>query len=139
MSDGKKPELALEQRVNKLTADLAGALKQIEWMRTRGGFTDAKTHSMRATRIEERIEQVELKAEALLDVAAFSTTLMEDHLRDRHDCDVDRDSAIDATHWRKTRRRLRDLAEKLGLMNKRRDITQTRQSESRLRPQQVMA
>jgi len=137
LADEKKTPL--EQQVVKLTADLANACWQIKWMQTRGGFTDAKTHSVRATRIEERLERLEIQMQALLDVAAFNCALLEDHLRDRHDANLDRDDAIDVTNWRRMRRRLREMAEKLGLMAKRRSLTETRQSENRLRPAQVHA
>lgn len=133
MGEEKKPT-ALEQQVAKLTSELADAWQQIRWMQTRGGFTDAKMHSMRATRIEERLEKVELDADMLKDVAAHSSTLIEDHLKDRHDADVDRDNSIDVVHWRKIRRRMREWAEKRGLMDKRRDTASARGDENRLRP-----
>jgi hypothetical protein len=133
VSDERKNQDLAGQLV-RLTAEIGAANKQIEWMQTRGGFTDAKTHSMRATRLEERIDRLELQVKALLDVAAFNTKLLEDHLRDRHNVDLDRDDAIDADNWRKIRRRLRDLADKLGLTAKKRAVTEVRQSENQLRP-----
>jgi predicted membrane chloride channel (bestrophin family) len=139
MGEGKKPELSIEQQIAKLATELADAKRQIQRMQTLGGFTDAKSHSIRATRIEERLERVEMKVDALLDVAAFNSTMMEDHLGDRHGIDVNRDDAIDAISWRKIRRRLREMADKLGLTNKRNDLTTSRQDENRLRPQRQSA
>lgn len=133
MADKTAPAETAEQRFTKLTSDLADAWRQINRMQQCGGFTDAKTHSVRSTRIEQRLEFAETQIEALLDVSAHLVTLLEDHLRDRHDSDVDRDSAIDATSWRKIRRRLREMAEKLGLMDKNRAIKDVRRDENRLR------
>ena len=129
MSNDKKPELTLEQRVTKLTADLADALQQIQWMRTRGGFTDAKTHSMRSTRIEQRLELVEYDNAMLRDVITAYQEAWHDHLQDRHNSAIERDSAIDTTKWRQVRHRLKTWVEKRGLLVKRRDDT------SKLRPQ----
>lgn len=135
MADGKKPEpTADQQRLAKLERDLADARWQITNMQRLGGFTDAKTHSIRATRIEERLDLLELDGEMVKDALAFSSTAWEDHLKDRHDSDLDRDSAIDATSWRRMRRRMREWAEKRGLMTKRRDLTDTRRDENRQRP-----
>lgn len=135
----KKPDQTLEHRVNKLASDLVDAQRQISWMKGLGGFTDAISHSKRAARAEERIEVLETKVEALLDVAAHNVALMEDHIGDRHDVDLNRggDDALDAVNFRRMKNRLRVLAEKLGLLNKRRDLTETRRSENRLRPQQA--
>lgn len=132
MADDKRP--ALEQEVAKLTADLANAWTQIRWMQTRGGFTDAKTHSMRSARIEERLEKVELDGEMLKDVAGIHVTLLEDHLKDRHDADLDRENSIDVISFRKIRRRMRAWAESRGLIGKRDDLGSTRRDENRLRP-----
>ncbi len=61
MGEGKRPELSIEQQIAKLVTELADAKRQIQWMQTLGGFTDAKSHSIRATRLEERLERVEMK------------------------------------------------------------------------------
>lgn len=129
----KKP-LSVEQQFQSLRIDLAQMQQKITWMQTRGGFTDAKTHSMRAQRLEDRMDRLEIQMTAALDAIAFMTELLGEHLKDRHDANLDRDDDIDVASWRRIRRRLRDLAEKLGLMEKRRATTQVRQSENRLRP-----
>ena len=123
-----------QERIAKLEQQLRDAWVQIGHMQRMGGFADAKTLGTRCTRIETRLELVELDGEMLKDVAAHTSELVEDHLRDRHDSDLDRDSAIDATAWRKIRRRMRVWAEKRGLMTARRDVAGVRQSENRLRP-----
>ena len=92
--------------------------------------------------MRNEFELVEAKVEALLDLAAHNVALLEDHIGDRHDVDLNRcraggDDALDAVNFRRMKNRLRDLAEKLGLLNKRRDLTDARRSENRLRPQQV--
>jgi hypothetical protein len=102
-------------------------------MQRMGGFADSKAHSMRATRIEDRLEKLELTSTMLTDVAAFHVTLLDDHLKDRHDADLDRDNSIDVIQFRRIRRRMREWAEKMGLIGKRTDIRQARQSENRLR------
>jgi len=132
----KKPDPTLEHRVNRLASDLVEAQRKIHRMEMHGGFTDAKTHSMRAARIENRVDVVETKIDALLDVAAAHVALLEDHLQDRHDADLARDDTFDIINFRKIRKRLHVLAERLGL-NKRRDLTEARRSESRLRRQQA--
>lgn len=137
MTTEKKPDQTIEHRVNRLESDLTAAKRKIEWLETRGGFTDAKTHSMRASRIEDRVAVLETKAEALLDVAAAHVALLEDHLQDRHDADLVRDNAIDVVNFRGIRRRLHALAEKLGLLGRRRDVTEARRSENRTRPPEV--
>jgi hypothetical protein len=124
MGDEKKnPDLF--QQLNSLRSELAMANKKIQWMQTRGGFTDAKTHSMRATRIEGRLDTLEIQVAALLDVAAFNVSLLEDHLRDRHDASLKED-AIDVASWRRMRRRLTEMAEKLGLAARKRAVSEGR-------------
>lgn len=138
MADGKKPEpTGDQQRLAKLERDLTDARFQITAMQRMGGFTDAKQHSIRASNIEKRLELLELDGEMVKDVLAYNSEAWADHLRDRHDADLDRDSAIDATNWRRMRRRLREWAEKRGLMTKRRDVTGARTDENRLRPSTV--
>lgn len=117
MADDKK-DRDIEHKVNKLTSDMTKVAAQILVMQRMGGFADSKTHSVRSTRIEERVEKLEAKVETLLAVAAHLSTMMEDHLRDRHDCDLVRDDAVDVTSWRRIRQQLRQLAEKLGLQSK---------------------
>lgn len=119
--------------IGKLRQQLNEACRTITIMQRMGGFADSKTLSMRATRIEERLEKLELDDEMLKDVAAFNVTLLEDHLKDRHDADLDRDNAVDVVHFRRIRRRMREWAEKRGLIGKRTDIRSARQSENRLR------
>lgn len=134
-----KPNAALEQRVLQLERINEDLKFQIKWMQTRGGFTDAKTLSARCARIEGRLEYVEHQGEALCDVAAFQVGLLEDHLQDRHDADLNHDSAIDVVFFRRIRKRLHVWAEKAGLLKKRGDLRDVRMDEGRLRPRPVPA
>lgn len=132
MADAAKP--TDQDRIAKLEQLVHDARFQISAMQRMGGFADAKTLGTRCTRIEERLALTELDGDMLKDVAAHTSALFEDHLRDRHDSDLDRDSAIDATAWRKIRRRMREWADKRGLLTKRRDLSGARNDENRLRP-----
>ena len=123
-----------------LEAGLKRAWWEIERMQKMGGFTDAKTHSVRATRLEGRTEVLEVKAEAVLDVAAHLVALLEDHLQDRHFANMAHDDAIDVINFRKIRKRLHVMAEKLGLIGKRTDLRHVREDETnRLHPRRVTA
>jgi hypothetical protein len=121
MADDKKPQLSQEQRIVTLEAGLKNAVWQIEHMQKQGGFADSKTLSMRASRIEDRLELVELDGEMLKDVAAANSEAWHNHLFDRHGSLIDQDSSIDTTAWRKMRHRIKLWAEKRGLLTKRRD------------------
>jgi hypothetical protein len=99
----------------KLAADIADVQRQLTRMQQVGGFADSKTLSKRATRLEGRTEKLELQVETLLSVAGSLVTMMSDHLRDRHDSDLERDSAIDTTTWRSIRKALFDLTKKLRM------------------------
>lgn len=135
MADGKKDGPTIEQRLDALTRELDWAKKQIRSMQNAGGFADSAMLSKRSNRIEQRLEKVEFDTEMLKDVAARSQSLLEDHLRDRHDADLNRDDAIDVRNWRWIRNRMKEWAEKRGLMDKKRDLSSARSSENRLRPQ----
>lgn len=139
MAEDRKPAPTIDQRIAKLEQTIVDQARQIQWMQKLGGFTDSKTHSVRAARIEDRLELLEVKAEATLDVDAHLVELLEDHLKDRHDADLTRDNAIDVVNFRRIRKRLHMMAEKLGLLGKRRDLTTSRQDENRLRPRTVAA
>jgi hypothetical protein len=131
--DQKTATPDVHAEIAKLRNQLADMQRTITIMQRMGGFADSKAHSMRATRIEERVEKLELTSSMLTDVAAFHVTLLDDHLKDRHDADLDRDNSIDVIQFRRIRRRMREWAEKMGLIGKRTDIRQARQSENRLR------
>lgn len=103
-------------------------------MQRAGGFADSKFHSIRATRLEARLDVLELDNAMILDVAAHNVALLEDHLRDRHDANLDRGDAIDEISFRRIRKRMREWAEKRGLIGKRTDLRQARQDENRIRP-----
>lgn len=139
VTDQKKPPDQKQQlatalaEISRLRQQLKDVQHAVSIMQRMGGFADSKAHSMRATRIEDRIEKLELTSTMLTDVAAFHVTLLEDHLKDRHDADLDRDNSIDVIQFRRIRRRMREWAEKMGLIGKRTDIRQARQSENRLR------
>lgn len=134
---GDKPTDA--QRVAKLEQLVTDQARTILHMQRMGGFADAKTLGTRCTRIEERLALVELDGEMLKDVAAHTTNLIGAHLKDRHAIDVDRDEEADSKSWRHMRRRLREWAEKRGLMTRRRDVTDTRHDENRTRPRQAVS
>lgn len=137
MGEPKKAPTDAE-RIAKLESQLHLAMKLIERMEKMGGFTDAKTLGIRCTRIEERLALVELDGEMLKDCTAHVNEMMADHLGDRHGEDIDRGDSIDVRAWRRARRRLREWAEKRGLMTRRRDVTDTRRDENRARPREAM-
>ena len=123
-------------RIAKLEQLVADQARTIRWMQQQGGFTDAKTLGVRCTRIEKRLELLELDGEMFKDVIAEGQRFMEHHLKDRHDlaAGFDRDDSPDVIPWRRIRKRLREWAEKRGLMAARRDVVDTRNDEGRLRP-----
>jgi hypothetical protein len=129
-----KPKLTVEQRLEALEREKASLWFQVNWMQQRGGFTDAKTLSLRCGRIEDRLEHVEGQGEALLDVAAFNVVLLEDHLQDRHDADLSHDNSIDVVNFRRIRKRLHVWAEKVGLLKKKQDLREVRTDENRIHP-----
>lgn len=133
MSD-KKLALTPEQQIRILTGRVQDMQGQIDHMLRCGGYVDSKTLSMRCTRIEERLERLEPDGEMVKDVLAHQQTLLEEHLKDRHDADMVRDNDPDVVAWRKIRRRMRDWAEKTGLMKQRDASRSARLSENRLRP-----
>lgn len=124
-------EQALKE-IRQLRADLQKAQATIAGMLRTGGFADSKALSIRSTRIEERVERLELDAEMLKDVAAVTVDQMAAHL-DRHQA-PERDNTPDAIFIRKIRRRMHDWAEKRGLIGKRTDLRDSRNGENRLRP-----
>lgn len=133
MAEAKKTPTA-EERIAKLEQLVRDQAFQILQMQRMGGFADSKAFGIRCSRIEDRVQLLELDGEMLKDVVAHTNTLLGEHLRDRHDADIDRDDAPDVVPWRRIRRRLREWAEKRGLMTKRRDVSDTRKDEGRVRP-----
>lgn len=135
MADKGEPSLAdVLKEVASLRGQLTDMNRQITAMQRMGGFSDSKTVGVRCTRIEARVEALEIDGEMLKDVAGLHVTLLEDHLKDRHDADLDRDNAIDTISFRKIRRRMRLWAEKRGLIERRDDLGGARRDENRLRP-----
>lgn len=134
MADAAKP--TDQDRIAKLEQQLRDQQRQIEAMQRMGGFADAKTLGIRCTRIEERLAKTELDGSMLQDFVGLATDWMARHLRDRHDVS-EHDNGPDSIGVRKIRRRLAEWAEKAGLMTKRRDVTDSRQDENRLRPAKV--
>lgn len=130
----KAPELTFEQQLKTLSAKIADLGVQVTHMQRMGGFTDAKTLSMRSTRLEERVEKTEAAVELLKDVSAHLTTLVADHLKTRHSVNLVEDNSTDTISFRRILRRMREFAEKTGLAKKRADLRETRQGENRLRP-----
>lgn len=137
MGEPKKAPTESE-RIAKLEQQVRDLTFQVTQMQKIGGFADAKTLGVRCTRIEERLALVELDGEMLKDCTAHVNEMMADHLGDRHGEDVDRGDSIDVRAWRKVRRRLREWAEKRGLMTRRRDVSDTRREENRARPREAM-
>lgn len=128
---GDKPTDA--QRITKLEQLVADQARQILHMQRMGGFADAKTIGVRCSRIEDRLALVELDGKMLKDVAGLSADWMVKHLADRHQVN-EHDNGTDSILFRKIRRRMAEWAEKVGLMAKRRDVTDTRHDENRTRP-----
>lgn len=124
--------------IRALQAQLTEANRQILTMQKFGGFADSKTLGLRSTRIEERLEKVELDGVMLKDVAGLAADWLARHLFERHAIS-EHDNAPDSILARKVRRRLAEWAEKVGLMGKRRDVAGARNDENRLRPQQQAA
>ena len=112
---------------------------QVTHMQRMGGFADSKALSMRSTRLEERVEKLELDGDMLKDVAAGHITLLEEHLKDRHNANMERDNDFDVINWRKIRRRMREWAERRGMLGRKRDISATRRDENRLVPARSMS
>lgn len=133
MGDERKNQDTAAQLM-RLQSEIGAINTQIKWMQTRGGFTDAKTHSVRAQRAEDRLDKLEIQLSAALDVIAFMTELLGEHLKDRHNANLDRDDDIDVSRWRRIRQRLREMADKLGLTAKKRALHEVRRSENRLQP-----
>lgn len=130
----KKP-LTAEERIAKLEQQVRDQAYQILQMQRVGGFADSRTIGIRCANIEKRLDLVELDGEMVKDCLAHQVTYTEHHLRDRHDVDnIDRDDAPDVVPWRRIRHRMRQWAEKRGLMTKRRDLNDTRRDEGRVRP-----
>lgn len=109
----KKTELTLEQTVIKLRADLNNARYDIDRMCKIGGFTDAKTHSMRATRLEDRVEVLERNSSMLVDVTGHLADFAVEHSRDRHDADpaMRAENGPDVVSLRRIKRRLAEWIE----------------------------
>lgn len=129
-----------QDRIAKLERLVADQAREIARMQSVGGFADSKTLGIRCRRIEERLELVELDGEMIKDCQAHQVTMIEHHLRDRHDVDnIDRDDAPDVVPWRRIRHRMRLWAEKRGLMTKRRDVNDARRDEGRVRPRAAVS
>lgn len=121
------------KEIATLRVQLAAADKQIVLMQRLGGFADSKTLSLRSSRIEERLERVELDAGMLKDFVGMAADWMTRHLIERH-LIAENDNQPDSIFVRKIRRRLAEWADKTGLTGKRRDLNGARHDENRLRP-----
>ena len=137
----KTPELSLDQQVKMLTGQVVFLRQQVEHMQKLGGFTDAKTLSIRSTRLESRMEAVEKSvnllrhdADMLMDVSAAVVSFAADHLVDRHQARLVVDNQLDVHAVSKMKRRMRQWAEDRGLFTKRNDMRDARRSERRRRP-----
>jgi hypothetical protein len=120
MADEKKPAPpTIEQRVTKLEQALADANRTIQQMQKVGGFADSKALSMRATRIEQRLERLEFDGALHKDVTSHTVDLLTNHLIVRHGID-EKDNGPDMIFLRKIKRRLAEWADAVAQMNKRR-------------------
>jgi len=135
LGDDRKPATD-HDRIVKLEQQLHEMQKTMNTMQRVGGFADSKTLSMRSTRIEERLERLEFDGKMVQDFTGLATDWMARHLHERHAI-AETDNAPDSIFVRKIRRRLAEWADKVGLMSKRRDVSDARRDENRLRPSQV--
>jgi hypothetical protein len=138
MADDKKGPTD-QQRIAKLEQLVASQALTITRMLQMGGFADSKTLGIRCTRIEERLALTELDGDMLKDVAAQTTSMFESHLANRHQANINRLDGPDVAAWCRIRKRMREWAEKRGLMTKRRDVTDTRHDENRARPRPAVS
>lgn len=121
------------KEIATLRQALNEANRTITKMQNVGGFADSKALGLRSKRIEDRVEKLEFDNTLHKDVTAHTVDLLTNHLTDRHGI-AETDNGPDMIFLRKIKRRLREWAEATGLMNKRRDVRETRQDENRLRP-----
>lgn len=130
----QKKQPSDQERMASLEQVVADQARTIARMQLVGGFADSKTLGVRCKRIEDRLELVEFDGEMLKDVAGGTVGLLEVHMRDRHDANFNRLDGNDVGAWCRVKHRMRQWAEKRGLMTKRRDMTDTRRDENRMRP-----
>lgn len=135
MGEPKKPATA-EERVARLEQLVRDQAREISRMQMMGGFGDAKAVGIRCTRIEERLALAELDGEMLKDAAGLTAAALYSHLKERHDANFARFDGNDVGAVARLRRRMVDWAEKRGLMTKRKDVSDARRDEGRLRPRQ---
>ena len=102
-----------------------------------GGLRQTRS-SVRSTKIEERCAALELDVAMLLDVNANLVDALHHHLA-RHSVDVVRDNTGDTISYRKLVRRLYQWTEDKGLLKRRRDVSDVRRDENRVRPAAVSA
>lgn len=128
------------ERIASLERQVRDLTQLVTRMQLVGGFADSKSIGIRCANMEKRLDLVELDGEMLKDVSAFQVSFVEHHLRDRHDvAGIDRDDAWDVVPFRRIRQRMRIWAEKRGFMTKRKDLTDARRDEGRVRPRQGSA
>ncbi len=128
-----RTDRSLDQRLRELEGKVRNQKMQLDWMRREGGFAPSKEISVRISRLEERVERAETDSEMHGDVAGLAVRYMEEHLKDRHGADLDRDDDPDVVNYRRLRKRLREWAEKVGLLARRRDLVSARRDENRVR------
>lgn len=133
MAEGQSLEQAFKE-IAVLRQSLNDAQRTITRMQAVGGFADSKQLSMRSERIEDRVERLEFDSTLHKDLTAHGVDLWSRHLEERHSLDLDRDNSPDVIYLRKIKRRLRVWADEVGLFGKRRDVTEARNDENRLRP-----
>lgn len=125
-----------QDRIAKLERLVADQAREIARMQSVGGFADSKMLGIRCRRIEERLGLVELDGEMLKDATALTAGAIEAHLEERHSANFARFDGKDVAGVARIRRRLAEWAEKRGLLNRRKDVSDTRRDEGRLRPRQ---
>lgn len=139
MADGKKPEPTSDDRLRALAEKVGHHQRSIEWMQGVGGFTDAKTLSLRSKRIEDRVEVLERDVRMLLDVAGLQASLVDALLEQKLGVNLQTSNEPVVIFFRKIRRRLGEWAEACRLKTRRNDVTGARLDENRIRPREVSA
>ena len=133
MADKKPPQGSAEDQLKLVFAMLKDQQFQITQMQRMGGFADSKALSMRSTRLEDRTESLEFDVAMLKDLSGLTVVALGEHLK-RHGVDLVSDNTPDTLSFRKIMRRVREWADKNGLMKKRNDLIETRWDENRVRP-----
>lgn len=139
MPDAKKPAPTDQQRLEKAEREIADLWWQVSHMQKLGGFTDAKTLSVRSKRAEDRTEVLERDVAMLLDLAGLQASLADAMLGQHLQLDLRTSNAPAVIFFRKVRRRLGEWTEACKLKTRRNDVTEARLDENRIRPREAPA